>query len=708
MPIINKGDSYSNFESGVIIIKNLDQLIFGSELGEILGYVGYFQDGPIDEKVIVEEYGDVTRIFSDDIDYTGNLDMEAIFRQRPTPMKILGVKGGTGTPVKATKTFTDKPFASLTVKDLGDTEDIITFTADSYGPSGNSITVEIVDGVGSTKNINIVRGSTVENYTNLDMDETVTASYIVDVINGASSLVTVTRVSALSTDSLPKNISATPLSGGALTDVFRLDAKVAGLDGNNIYTTIIENGTTSVTMTIVDLSGVVPITEVYTSVDMDETVPATYLIDRINNESNLVDAVRLTLTTNDVLPIGVSDENLQGGSNGQPVKSYKTVTDSSLNNVLKVQHVYYGKKGDEVLFKIEDGTEASTFRFVVVKGQQREEFDNLDMVVTSDNYAVDVVNNVVSGSKFVTLERLSLITNLNFPENNDYVNLENGNDGDPPTETDILNALDEFKEDVDISGLTVGSHGTGTNDVISKKVKEVIKETNDILGFVSGDEGDDGEYAKALAKEMNDINVNVSYPWSNITTQAKQKSKNIAPSIFTSIFRLNTEPQYLIQRASIDIVNKFAEEIGNTRTQGKLIGFSKAGVTALGYSRGDEGNSILNDYMSDGNTSSRAAMFNYLARKLERGLASLVAKPNTKNLAQQAKSRASAILRFEYNSGRIGDNNNDGEEFAYVVNIKKSENKNILQLEIKVVLFGHAKLMLVDLSASPEINLANK
>jgi hypothetical protein len=99
-----------------------------------------------------------------------------------------------------------------------DDNNIIKFTAIPDGIDGNDITIKIEDGSISDSKITITYDSVIEEYDDVNMDESTSSSYIVDVINEGSDFVTIERLSELTDDTLPSNVSTTNMSGGLSTN----------------------------------------------------------------------------------------------------------------------------------------------------------------------------------------------------------------------------------------------------------------------------------------------------------------------------------------------------------------------------------------------------------------------------------------------------------------------------------------------------------
>jgi len=122
--------------------------------------------------------------------------------------------------------------------------DILTFTSIITETDDDPITITISDGDGANKDITIVCGSTTEPFENLDMDETVPGTYIVDYINANSTLVNVTRLSETDDDTLPTNIDSQTLSDGTTDNIVNPETvkyNMYFVDENNITIKMIEN-----------------------------------------------------------------------------------------------------------------------------------------------------------------------------------------------------------------------------------------------------------------------------------------------------------------------------------------------------------------------------------------------------------------------------------------------------------------------------------
>lgn len=716
MSLYDQSQGYNKiFVPNVVIIDQDPVPVAAAGEIDTIGYVGEFPKGPANQDVYIDDWDDFFQTFigvnhTGMFDGKGFLDMYMAYVHAKPQMVIRRVLGGTGSPVESTLTVQDLPYATLTVKEATDTNDIITFTSRTAGTAGNQITVTISAGVGATKTFTIARGDTIETHENLDMDETVPGTYIVDYINSNSTLVSVTRESLDSNDDLPKDLSATALSGGTPEDIITFTAASAGSDGNNIRVTIQEGSTSDLrTITIVDGNGVQD-TETYQDLNMDETVPASYIVDVINGASNLVVVTRDSGDTTDSLPKAITSQPLTGGSDGAATAATITLIDDEDDNILKLDYKYVGTTGNYCYAKVETGTVANTFKLTLTEGIYSETFDNLTMGTTDTRYAVDVINNESTGSMFVTASKLG--ANDDLPKNIDNTALTGGSNGDPANDSEVQTEIDELVLNPDVDFITVGSYGPGTANAVALAIESACATSGLITGIVSTSQGSDTESdALALAAAIQDEDVWVTYNWGKILNPVNNTYSYVSPATAIAAVSASIKPNLSPARKPLYRFLEFNEKVSGTGNINKLARLTNGGVIAVG-DVAPIGKAILNGITSSQEIArkhcTRGRMVKYIARSLDAALQSIVGKPHTLELRREFITICSNVLSRMVDEKMIG-NPNTNIPFKVRcddrLNTTQTMREGKLIGEVEVSLFGIADTVIVRLTAQEALEI---
>jgi len=802
--IVAEGSNYKQFAAPGIVVMEVQPLtIIGERAIRVAQFIGDYNWGPENISTAVNDFPDLQRKFGRYVDgLEGYLDCAAMFMQSLINVEIIRATPADGSPTASTYTITnthwyqddagsivkflckdptnDRP-TNVEITDGSGSNKNITIKGPLYQIDGGGIakfiyngsgigtgtTVTISDGslngskivinageideeeydnvnmneyVSSTYLVNAInstsslvrvervsgmnvdtlptnQGSTAmvdvvtEPYTNLDMNEGNSSTFIVDKINTDSDLVRVERLSLISDDTLPTNQAASAMTTSLVRDIVRFDAVTEGLNGNNIKITV-QDGTAG-TKTVIVHDLITEQTEPFSNLTMDDGTPSAYIVDVITSGSSLVSATRVDVNATDLLPRNLNTQTLAGGSNGGLEYSSLIAKDIADNNIVTFKGKYRGSFGNSIAIKIINNNNTSVNVDIIDSLDNHEPYKKLSMNPTSPKYLVDYIN---QRSQLVTVTRNSSIVDYTLPITvSTFTNMNGGSNGDPIDDLSMQTAIAVAGQSNYVDVISYGSQSHGTLNVNAIALKALVTNKRERYAVLNSPPNATHNEAIAFVDDVISPFVILTHPEQYFLNPDTGNIHIIAYS-----------PSYTGRLASLAFESSPSRSLilgslGNTLTissSGEDSDSDKltlAGISPIDNLRG-YGMCILNGINTSGDETveqiSTVSMRAFIARNLSEGLEALVSKLHTKRLRTNVKSAIQLFLQRLFDEGKIGNPDSDNPRDTFRVDVSAAINTpavikaKTLIANVKVLLLAAADHILIRLEAGESVEFS--
>lgn len=712
MGIIEEGSNLNEFATpDVVVVEVQPPSIIGERSTRIPLLIGDFTWGPENEVTTISGDVNARRTFGSYKEgLKGYLDLYTMLRQGINGVKVVRATPPDGTPVKSNITITQQHYVQTDAGSIVKfysaeptplTNDPISITIADGSVPGTNVTVTIDDGVNPA-----------EVFTDVDMDETIPASFLVDVINSGSDLVRVERLSLNTVDTLPTLQVATDMTSTENIDTVQFEAKTAGINGNNIKVTISDGSGYTKNVTIIDLT--TETSESFYNLNMI-VGDGNYIVDVITAGSTLVDVTRVDTNSANLIPKNQNTPyiTLEGGSDGGLEYATLTAQDGALNDIVTFKSKYRGSYSNNIAIKIYNKTSYINVEIADQEGNI-ERYNRLDMNPTSSKYLVDVINDASTGSSVVTAERNSLETNFTLPTTiSTFTSLSGGSDGDPIDDTSIQDAIDIVELDDEVDVITIGSQSNGTLYANAIALRDMCERKRERIAIINSDSGADEDAAIVLAEAVSSEFVVVTHPEQYVKNPITRQKEVIAYS-----------PSYAAVLSTLGFHrspsrSKIKYTLGNTRKismTGSTIttnDLTVGGVSPIGYIRGIGSYAIINGINTSTDETveqiSTVAMRSFIAKQLVDGLQQYVSLPHTPNLRIKVRTTIKDFLLRLLNDETIGDPDELSPEKSFKVICDESNNPRavvvakMLHCDVLIKLLAPADLIVIKLTANENV-----